>query len=478
MATTLTRRTLLKTGAAALTATLSPAVAATPRRQPNVVFVFADEWRGQATGYNKDPNVRTSHLDDLCRQSVHFSNAVAGCPVCCPYRASLLTGRYPLTHGVFMNDVPLSTDAVSLAQAYGQAGYDTAYIGKWHVDGRGRSSFTPPERRQGFQFWRALECTHNYNRSLYYADNDPTKRYWDGYDASAQTREAQRYLRERASNARPFLLVLSWGPPHDPYHTAPEKYRKLYRPEDIVLRANVPKGSEAKARQELAGYYAHIAALDDCLADLLSTLKETGLEEDTIVVFTSDHGDMLHSHGRLKKQQPWEESVCVPLLIRCPATLNVRPCTLDTPIDAPDLMPTLLGLCGQAIPGTVEGVDFSPLMRGEDQKRVEGSILTCVAPFGQWPRAGGGKEYRAIRTRRYTYARDLNGPWLLYDNQVDPCQLTNLVNRAECAAAQRELDELLHQRLKETRDEFRPGRHYLDQWGYKTDATGTVPYAP
>ena len=193
------------------------------RRKPNVVFVFADQWRAQATGYAGDTNVRTPNLDRLAARSVNFENAVSCCPVCSPYRASLLTGQYPLTHGVFLNDVPLRNEAVSLAEVYRNAGYETAYIGKWHLDGNHRSAFIPRERRQGFDFWKVLGCTHAYNNSFYYGDED-VKLKWEGYDAIAQTREAQQYIRDHAGGP-PFLLVLSWGPPHDPYETAPQKYR-------------------------------------------------------------------------------------------------------------------------------------------------------------------------------------------------------------------------------------------------------------
>ncbi|MBP8912027.1 MAG: sulfatase, partial [Phycisphaerae bacterium] len=266
-----------------------------PRRKPNVVFVFADQWRAQAVGYAGDPNARTPNLDRLAGRSVNFTNAVSCCPVCSPYRASLLTGQYPLTHGVFLNDVPLRDEAVSLAQACRRAGYQTAYIGKWHLDGNHRSAFIPRERRQGFEFWKALGCTHAYNNSFYYGDED-VKLQWQGYDAIAQTREARQYIRDHAGGP-PFLLVLSWGPPHDPYGTAPQKYRDLFDPERIALRPNVPEQDRDKARQAAAGYYAHIAALDDCIGELLDTLRQTGIERDTIFVFTSDHGDMLYSHG-------------------------------------------------------------------------------------------------------------------------------------------------------------------------------------
>jgi arylsulfatase A-like enzyme len=201
------RRDLLKSaglGAASLVFGVPATRAATSRKRPNVVYVFADQWRAQAAGYAGDKDVRTSHLDRLAGESANFENAVSCCPVCSPYRASLLTGQYPLTHGVFLNDVRLRSEAVSLAEVYQRAGYQTAYIGKWHLDGNQRSAFIPRERRQGFEFWKVLGCTHSYNNSFYYGDED-IRLQWDGYDAIAQTQEARQYIRARQ---RPRFLVL------------------------------------------------------------------------------------------------------------------------------------------------------------------------------------------------------------------------------------------------------------------------------
>jgi len=475
------RRALLKAGGLGVASLLfapaskpTPAQATNTKRRPNLLFVFADQWRAQATGYAGDPNAHTPHLDALARQSVNFRTAVSGCPVCCPYRASLLTGQYPLTHGVFLNDVRLDNRAVSIAQAYTRAGYDTGYIGKWHLDGQHRTAFIPRERRQGFEFWKALGCTHSYNNSAYYADAD-VKLTWEGYDAIAQTREAQRYLRGRVQG-KPFALFLSWGPPHAPYHTAPEQYRARYKPEDIILRPNVPEADRDKARTALAGYYAHIAALDDCIADLMRTLDETGLADETIVVFTSDHGDMLYSQGGQKKQQPWDESIRVPFLLRYPTVLGKTGRAIDVPINTPDIMPTLLGLCGVEIPDTVEGADFSDFLTGQTEAPDNAALISCPSPFGQWNRARGGREYRGVRTARYTYARDLNGPWLLYDNIRDPYQRTNLCNQPQHGALQAELEATLASKLEETGDTFLSGWDYIKQWDYKVNDSGTVGY--
>jgi arylsulfatase A-like enzyme len=438
-------------------------------RKPNLVFILADQWRAKATGYAGDPNAQTPFLDKLAKESINFTNAVSGCPVCTPYRGSLLTGQYWLTHGLFYNDKPLDPEAVTIAKVYGKAGYETGYIGKWHVDGHGRSSFIPEERRQGFKFWKVLECTHNYNKSLYYGDRD-VKQYWDGYDAIAQTREAQKYIRQHA-NKQPFTLFMSWGPPHAPYQTAPEKYRRMFSAEKIQLHPNIPESLQKTARKELAGYYAHIAALDDCIADLLKTLKECDIEENTIFVFTSDHGDMLRSHGMTKKQKPWEESVRIPFLLRHPAAHGKTGKKIDMPINTPDIMPTLLGLSGITIPKSVEGRDFSGVIKETKEPDNDAALIMCPVPFHQWSYKRGGREYRGVRTRRYTYVRDINGPWLLYENQTDPYQLENLCNNQKYSQVQQKLEKILSQKLKETNDKFSPGPEYMAMWNYTWDGS-------
>ncbi len=447
---------------------------------PNIVYVFADQWRVQDTGYAGNSQVKTPHLDSLAAQSINFTHAVAGIPVCCPARACLLTGQHALTHGVFVNDVHLADDAVSMAKLFKAVGYDTAYVGKWHVDGRGRSNYIPPESRQGFDYWKALECTHDYNDSRYYAGDSEQPLKWDGYDAIEQTRDVQSYLRGRKNEGQsdtPFLLLLSWGPPHAPYETAPEAYRNMYDPDTIELRPNVPPEMADEARDWIAGYYAHCTALDDCLGSLLQTLEEEGLAENTIFVFTSDHGDMLGSQGQVKKQRPWEESIRVPFLLRWPQRFGREVRAVDALLDTPDILPTLLSLSDIPIPESVEGRDFSATIEGGQDPSGGAALIYCPHPFGQFLREDGGREYRGLRTLNHTYARDLNGPWLLYDNHNDPFQLNNLVNRAELQGLQADLDALLHKKLAERGDEFLPGESYIQKWNYPLDRSGTVPFS-
>jgi arylsulfatase A-like enzyme len=445
----------------------APTILGQAVRRPNVVFILADEWRAQATGYAGDPNVRTPVLDRLSRESVSFETAVSGCPVCCPYRASLMTGQYPLTNGVFINDVELQPHGPTLAETFKRAGYSTGFIGKWHLygspDGKygRRLAYIPPETRLGFDYWKACECTHEYNRSLYYEGNDRSPKYWPGYDAFAETADACAFI-ESHNRADPFFLTLSLGPPHFPYATAPEKYQRMYENKEIRLRSNVPPENRHDATQNLRGYYAHMAALDDCLDRILRTLEKTGAAEDTIVVFTSDHGDMMYSQGLTTKLYPWDESIRVPLLVRYPRKLGRKSRRVRTPISAPDLMPTLLGLSNLAIPESVEGTDCSRLLSGSPAPRDASVFINLPVPITE-ARRYGFAAYRGLRTERYTYVRSIKGPWLLYDNQRDPFQMHNLCGRAP--QLQRQLDDALDATLRRRGDEFLPAEEYVKRAG-------------
>ena len=466
---------LRKTLGFAILGVISISVNGQTRKAPNVVFVLADEWRGQDLGYNGNKDVITPNLDRLAGHAVNFTNMISCCPVCCPYRASLLTGQYPLKTGVFVNDVQLNPETPSLAKVFKAAGYQTAYIGKWHLDGHGRSSFIPVERRQGFEYWKVLECTHDYNNS-YYWGNDDKKTKWDGYDAYAQTSDAVNYIREMGNKGKPFFMILSWGPPHTPFETAPESYKKIYRNKQLTLRHNVPSELRNKAIADLIGYYGHISALDSCIGVLQSSLKESGLDKNTIFIFTSDHGAMVRSHGFSHKQRPYEESINVPLLIQYPELFGNEGKKDNMLINSPDLMPTLLGLCGLPIPLTVEGEDRSMVMKRKAKDTCDAVLIASYHAFGQWSHDAGGKEYRGVRTKRYTYVKDLSGPWLLFDNQKDPFQLNNLVKDKKSQQIKIGLELKLDQLLNRTNDQFLPGREYIKKWGYVINGAGTVPY--
>ncbi len=435
------------------------------QRQPNLVYVFPDQMRAQACGFMGNDQVRTPNLDRTAQQGVVFTHAVSTCPVCTPYRAALLTGRYPLSNGMTLNDVRLPVTERSIAHCFQDAGYQTAYIGKWHLDGQHRGGFTPPgPRRQGFDsFWAVANCNHNYMHSFYFRD-EPEPIRIDGYDADHQTDLGVQWIRDNHHRA-PFCLFMSWGPPHDPCRLMPEEYL-VYDDQDLRLRPN----ATTARREELAGYYSHVTALDRCFGRLMDVLDETGSADDTIVVFTSDHGDMLGSQGCQRKQKPWDESIMVPFLLRYPRVVPAG-CRTDTLINAPDVMPTLLSLAGLPIPGTVEGTDLSPAAVGGQLPKPHSAFIGNPTPFVE-----PIPEWRGIRTNRYTYVRTLEGPWLLYDNYEDPYQLTNLAADPARAALREELDEELRDWLQRLDDDFQPRHVYWERFGYTVDKRFQMPY--
>lgn len=446
-------------------------------KKPNIIYIMVDQWRASATGYAGDPNVKTPNLDQLAKESFNFSNAVSVLPICTPYRASLMTGRYPTSTGMFLNDLHLPATELCIGDALVSEGYQTAYIGKWHLDGQGRHSFIPKERRRGFQYWKAAECDHNYNHSHYYSGDSDEKLYWEGYDVFAQTKNAQQYIRDHADTDKPFALFLSYGTPHFPHLTAPEEYKNRYPLDRIVLPANVPESMKNEALLlEAQGYYAHCEALDKSIGDLLSTLDELGLTENTMVVFTSDHGEMLGSHGvRAKaKQVPFRESANVPFLLRYPAIHGDKGKAIDMPINTPDIFPTLFGLAGLPIPDTVEGEDLSSIIAKGVEKEDRTVLYMNLAPFvkGEY-----GREYRAVKTAKYTYVKSLDGPWLLFDDIKDPLQMDNLVLNPEFSDLVGSMDKKLQEKLREIGDDFRPAQSYVDEWGLVLEPGGTISYS-
>ncbi|MCC7499281.1 MAG: sulfatase [Bryobacterales bacterium] len=457
-----TRRHFLES--AVMAAGAAPAVLAGKPRRPNFVFVLTDEWRAQATHYNGDVNVQAPVLDRLAGESVSFDNAASSCPVCCPARASLMTGQYSVTNGVYMNDVELKPNGITLGQAFTAGGYRTGYIGKWHLYGSPdghygrRLAYIPPDHRFGFDYWKACECTHEYNNSLYYEGNDPAPRHWSGYDALAQTDDACRFIESSARARDPFFLCLSLGPPHMPYETAPERYRKQFEGQEIHFRPNVPKERQAEAAHILRGYYAHIAALDECLARLLNSLDRAHIAGDTVFVFTSDHGDMMLSQGLEAKLYPWEESIRVPFLLRYPARFGGRARRFRGAMNTPDVMPTLLGLAGLPVPGSVQGSDLFST-RANDT-----AFLNLPVPFHNAVRYGFA-EYRGLRSPAHTFVRSIHGPWLLYDNRRDPYQMHNLCGNPRYRDVQAKLERELDARLRTLGDEFLPADRYVERAG-------------
>ncbi len=475
----LTRRQFIKVAAAGGTFTAAgnrlfsePNVV----KKPNIVYVFADQMRADVLGCYGNRTVPTPNVDAMAAAGTVFDNAISTWPVCSPYRAMLLTGRYPMTNGTVSNDTGVRDDLPTIARVCKAQGYATGYIGKWHLEWD-RNPFVPKDRRQGFDYWAVNNCTHKYVDHFYCTDTPEPIRF-KGYDVIVQTDLAINYIKQNKN--KPFCLFISWGPPHNPYNTAPDEYKKRIALDKIDLRKNVSeravvdhliKRDNASQKQEqsrkkrraviendtllkkenIHGYYAHTTALDDCLGKLRDAIKQTGLADNTILVFSSDHGDMLGSHRMALKQMPFEESIRVPLLVEYPPVVPKakRSDALVAPID---IMPTLLSLAGLKCP-KVDGTDKSDAARGIASDQSDALLLMKLVEGGGPYLYNAVTPWRGVRTKRYTYANLLDyGPWLLYDNQKDPYQLNNLINKPEYPELQASLEKRMRELMKEAGD--------------------------
>ena len=264
--------------------------------------------------------------------------------------------------------------------------------------------------------------------------------------------------------------MLSYGPPHDPYFSAPKEFQDLYDANTLEVHPNVPAALQDSARRAMAGYYAHASAIDFAIGNLLDALDKAGVSANTILVFTSEHGDMLMSKGVLKKQRPYDEAIKVPMLIRYPAKFGEKSRRVIDPIGTPDLLPTLLGLNDIVSSESIEGKDFSSQLLAGEELGNEAALIMLPVPFHEWKFQNGGREFRGIRTKRYTYVKDLKGPWLLYDDEKDPYQQNNLVNESAFSDLQNQLESILMDKLKTINDSFLPADEYMTKFNYLYDA--------
>ena len=436
--------------------------------KPNIIFVMADQMRGSAMGKGNE-DVRTPNLDKFAEEGMLFTRAVSNTPVCSPVRASIITGLHTLKHELVNNDKALRTDVRTLAQCLNDAGYKCGYIGKWHMDCGDRGVFVPPgPRRQGFDdFWASYNCNHRYFEGYYYLDDNPEPVWIDGYEPFGQTELAIDYLSEKARQKDPFCLFLSYGPPHCPYEEVPQKYKDMYPVDKIELRQNTPGHAEL---HKIAGYYAHITALDECFGNLLKSIEEVGLVENTLVIFTSDHGDMLFSQDRGWKCKPWRESVIVPFIARWPGVIPEGRIN-GSLISHVDMMPTLLSIAGTGIPEGVQGVDVSGLFTGDDSNTQDSVFINY--PIS--PKRFSFREWRGVVTEKYTYARFKEKPWVLYDDKNDPYQLDNLIENPDQSEILKDLDEKLADWLKKLDDPFETSAEVARKY-YQDSVNGVMPY--
>jgi arylsulfatase A-like enzyme len=432
--------------------------------RPNIIFIFSDQQRYSALGCAGNSVIRTPAFDRLAHEGVLFKQAFSSCPICSPYRAQVLTGRYSHKNGVMDNEYALSDEQTTLAQSLKAVGYRTGFIGKWHL---GYGPYTQ-EKRHGFDYMAANNCDHEHDSIRYY-ENEEGPFPVDTWGPTGLTDLAIQFMEtdKREDNEAPFLLLMSWGPPHWPYDQYPEKYR-IYDPEDVDMPPNVPEAMASYARKEIADYYGNISALDEEMGRLMDWLEKEGLRENTILCYSSDHGDHLSSHGygkpsdqwlhhskRASKATPYEESIHVPFILSYPKGVEAGR-TSDVLFNSVDVMPTLLSLAGVEIPKDVQGHDLSHAVRGEEGSEPDSVYLQILGPG--WPQRGDWVGFwRGLRTHRWTYARWLSGDVWLFDRENDPSEMQNLAGSPEHKEIQVQLEQRLQQWIKDTDDPFEAG---------------------
>lgn len=410
--------------------------------QPNVIVFFTDQQRWDTSGLHGNPLDLMPNFDRMAQRGTHFYNTFTCQPVCAPARACLQTGIYATQNGVYRNGLALKDDAVTLAHCFGKAGYDTGYIGKWHLGGqtagKDRQLIVPKERRGGYDYWLATELTEfvsdAYNTVLFDGDGHPVK--LPGYRVDATTDAAIRYVDNHKNRA--FFLFLSFLEPHFQNHRddypAPDGYEEKYQSRWIPPDLAALGGS---THQHLAGYYGMVKRLDEALGRLLDALKSLGLLENTIVLFTSDHGCHFKTRNDEYKRSCHESSVRIPAAARGPGFDGGG--RIENVVSLLDFMPTLLDAAGLPVPEAVSGRSVMPLLRGVAEVAAEASEARDWRDevFIQISESQVG---RAIRTRRWKYSvvAPKRDGWdemdsnryveqYLYDVQADPYELTNLV---------------------------------------------------
>lgn len=463
----LTRKQFIATTAAPAMSAAQPA----GRRRKNVLFLLSDQHRPSSCGYMGDPVARTPSIDSLARTGVRFDAAYCTNPVCTPSRASILTGLYTHNHRTWSNRTPWPFEVKTMAHHFSRAGYVSGLIGKMHFVDAQTHGF---DYRLDFNDWYQYlgPKTKLYADELSRANSgsgmpqiddlwadygDP----WQGHRTlddrkglvhtgraslieerdhfeSFVSRESIRFIKRFAKD-HPFFLIVSYLKPHDPFmpprrHAAmfpdagmkiPDSFGKvdLSRvPREIRDRISVPTATAeladpANARRRIAMYYGNLAFLDDCIGDVLRTLRELDLEKDTVVLYSSDHGEMLGEHGLWQKFVFYEPSVGVPLIFRVPGvTGEGKVCR--TPVSQASIAATLLDLCGIAVPAGLDGGTLTPLLHNPDHN-------PGAPVYSEFALRTKNAKYM-IRRGDWKYCFYVNDMPELYNLRDDPDEMRNL----------------------------------------------------
>jgi arylsulfatase A-like enzyme len=409
------------------------------KKRPNIIVYIADQFRWDVIGaYGLNSMRLTPNLDAMGQRGSLFRSHIANQPLCAPSRANLFTSQYQNRNGIWHNGLGLAPDAVTLATTLRQSGYSTNYIGKWHLAPNSRTNpksrgFVPPEHRGGFDdLWQAsneLEATtHPYEGTIWNGDGTPMH-FKDVYRVEYLSDLAVRFLKQR--HEKPFLLVVSQLEPHFQNDcncfVAPKGYA------DRLANPFVPQDLRffpGDWQRQLPDYYGCCQSIDESIGRIRKTLSETGIDDNTIVVFLSDHGCHFRTRNSEYKRSPHESSIHIPLVIQGPGfdrSMSISELTCQI-----DITPTLLAAAGVPIPRTMQGRSVMPLLdRKTDGWPNEVYVQITESQIG-----------RALRTPEWTYAvvdrqfprrrggsSDRYEEYQMYNLFDDPHELLNLSGR-------------------------------------------------
>ncbi|MBI3969697.1 MAG: sulfatase-like hydrolase/transferase [Chloroflexi bacterium] len=471
-------------------------------RAPNVVLFISDQQRADTMpGVRAAPGIQTPHLEWLARQGTLFRNAYCVTPMCSPARASLLSGLYPHTTGMvsnhqerpISNELHLSPDVKLLADYLQPLGYACAYTGKWHLgtggDRRGFADLVTrsgdydtdgPEQNEILRFCDRVGVDIG-GKALGY-DVDPA-----GYDphtrvgasllplawhpSTLDAVRAAQFVRQMAHDLRPFLLVYSCHEPHPPF-VSPRPFAQMYahlrdqmplpetRRDDHgprLLRHRpdwqlkpVAEYDDDELRAMWAAYYGAVSYVDYLVGTILAALIETDQFNDTLFIYTSDHGEMLGSHGLLLKGAVlYEELVNIPLLIRPPRGLDA-PHETRRLVSHVDLAPTILEWCGADVPHALQGTSIRALAEGGDEPAHDGIALEYHSSnWGERP-----APLRSWCTEDWKYVETVGGDDELYNLRADPLERHNLIDEPAAAEARAAMQSALHAWLRQSGDRW------------------------
>jgi arylsulfatase A-like enzyme len=468
-----TRRDFLKLAALGATGLPLLGKSAAPAKRPNLLLLITDQQTADALSCAGNPHVKTPHLDRLAARGVRFAKSYCTYPLCCPSRASLFASRMPHELGIYGNfDAELADKGVpTMGELFSAAGYETAYAGKWHLE----VAFPAFKNKKlpGFAVLPlAGEDPHAVDKS----------EKGKGLTVDSNTADAAiKFLKQ--PHAQPFLLVASILNPHDICeYTKCSALTKLLPDDPATLppaRPNLhaveklPSGWEQFARvyhgwtdrqwrEYIYVYYRLVEIADAEVGRVLAALEQAGLQDNTVVVFTADHGEMMGSHQMVHKQKLYDEAAAVPLIVAPP---GAKP-AVDTQHLASglDIMPTLLDYAGLAAPTSLEGMSLRPLVEGKATAWREFVAAECST----------GGDARMIRTARHKYIAFARGEnrELFFDMEKDPGETKNLVAESALAVEVARHRDLLKQWLQDTQDNFGKEAPPLKSKKDKANATG------